>query len=155
MAFDTPTVITLFVTLLIFIACVFIHYEGLRVLTRWAALGVLQPRQRIATLICAQFVLHIVEISIFAAGFFLLVNTFEFGTLVSIVQEQVPQIQPSNFGDYIYYSAVVYTTLGMGEIVPLGPIRILTGMEAVSGLLLITWSASFTFIEMQRYWGRG
>jgi hypothetical protein len=42
----------------------------------------------------------------------------------------------------------------MGEIVPVGPIRFLTGMEAVGGLLLITWSASFTFIEMQRYWGR-
>jgi hypothetical protein len=36
--------------------------------------------------------------------------------------------------------------------VPVGPIRFLTGMEAVVGLTLITWSASFTFLKMQKYW---
>jgi hypothetical protein len=28
----------------------------------------------------------------------------------------------------------------------------LTGVEALTGLILITWSASFLFIEMQKYW---
>jgi len=153
MAIDTPTTITFIVTLALFVVCVIIHYEGLRALTRWVAHGVLQPRQRIATLICAQFILHFFEICIFAAGFFVLAEQFEFGALLNVVDSSNPLIDPSDFGDYVYYSAVVYTTLGMGEIVPVGPVRIMTGMEAVSGLLLITWSASFTFIEMQRYWG--
>ena len=60
---------------------------------------------------------------------------------------------------YFYYSAVVYTTLGFGDIIPIGPTKILTGFEALIGLGFITWSASFTFLEMQRYWrddsGRG
>jgi hypothetical protein len=34
-------------------------------------------------------------------------------------------------------------------------VRILAGMEALVGLVLITWSASFTFLKMQIYWGRG
>ena len=46
----------------------------------------------------------------------------------------------------------VYTTLGFGDLVPLGPIRHMTGSESVAGLVLITWSASFTFLEMQRFW---
>ena len=54
--------------------------------------------------------------------------------------------------DYVYYSAVVYTTLGFGDIIPLGPAKILTAMESLIGLGFITWSASFTFLEMQRYW---
>jgi hypothetical protein len=154
MAFDAPTIITFFTTLVLFLVCVIIHYEGLRGLTRWVAHGVFRPRQRIATLICAQFFLHLIEICIFATGYFVLAEQFAFGALLNVVDAGNPLIDPSSFADYFYYSAVVYTTLGMGEIVPVGPVRFLTGMESVIGLLLITWSASFTFIEMQRYWGR-
>ena len=39
-----------------------------------------------------------------------------------------------------------------GDLVPTGPIRFMAGMESVTGLLLITWSASFTYLEMVRYW---
>jgi len=153
MAIDTPTIITCIATLVLFITCVIIHYEGLRGLTRWVAHGALRPRQRIATLICAQFILHLIEIYIFATGYFVLAEHLEYGALLNVVDAGNPLIDPSDFADYFYYSAVVYTTLGMGEIVPVGPVRFLTGMESVGGLLLITWSASFTFIEMQRYWG--
>ena len=154
MTIDAPTIITFIATLLLFVTCVIIHYEGLSALTRWVSFELLRPRVRIATLICGQFILHLTEICIFAAGFFVLAEQLEYGALLNIVYDSNPQFDPSTFADYFYYSAVVYTTLGMGEIVPVGPIRFLTGMEAVGGLLLITWSASFTFIEMQRYWGR-
>jgi hypothetical protein len=49
---------------------------------------------------------------------------------------------------------VTYTTVGYGDFVPTGAIRFLCGVEALAGFVLITWSASFMFIEMQRYWGR-
>ena len=42
--------------------------------------------------------------------------------------------------------------MGYGDIVATGPIRYLTGMEALTGFVLITWSASFLFLEMQKYW---
>ncbi|MFB6261395.1 MAG: ion channel, partial [Thiohalorhabdaceae bacterium] len=56
--------------------------------------------------------------------------------------------------DFAYFSVVLYTTVGFGNIIPQGPISGLAGAEAVTGLTLITWSASFTFIEMQQFWGR-
>ncbi len=34
----------------------------------------------------------------------------------------------------------------------IGALRYLTGVESLAGLLLITWSASFLYIEMVRYW---
>jgi len=32
--------------------------------------------------------------------------------------------------------------------------RILAGSQSLLGFVLITWSASFTFLEMQTYWKR-
>ena len=61
-------------------------------------------------------------------------------------------LQSHQFYSFFYYYALVYTTLGFGRIIPLGPAKILTAMEALIGLGFITWSASFTFLEMQRYW---
>ena len=54
--------------------------------------------------------------------------------------------------DCVYFSAVCYTTLGLSDIAPIGAIRFLVGTETLAGFLIITWSASFTFVEMERYW---
>jgi hypothetical protein len=54
--------------------------------------------------------------------------------------------------DCMYFSATVYSTLGFGDLVPTQAMRLLAGIESVTGLLLITWSASFTYLEMVRYW---
>ena len=43
-------------------------------------------------------------------------------------------------------------TLGLGDLSPVGTVRLLAGMESLTGLLLITWSASFTYLEMSRVW---
>jgi hypothetical protein len=56
------------------------------------------------------------------------------------------------FFDLVYLSAMSYTTVGFGDVAPIGPIRFLTGTEALTGFVLIAWSASFTYLEMERYW---
>jgi hypothetical protein len=40
----------------------------------------------------------------------------------------------------------------LGDIQPHGDLRFLTGIESLTGLVLITWTASFLFVEMQRFW---
>ena len=47
--------------------------------------------------------------------------------------------------DFIYLSLTSYTTVGFGEVYATGPMRIVTGIESLNGLLLIGWSASFTY----------
>jgi hypothetical protein len=54
--------------------------------------------------------------------------------------------------DCVYFSFTTYTTLGFGDITPHGDLRFLTGIESLTGLVLITWTASFLYLEMQRYW---
>ena len=55
--------------------------------------------------------------------------------------------------DSVYVSATTYSTLGYGDLVPHGPVRFLLGTEALVGFVLITWSASFAYLEMGHYWG--
>jgi hypothetical protein len=152
--FDIPHLVTALVTVTIVIICVGVHYEGLSVLSRWARIGISPPRLKIATLILGQLFLHVVEIWIFAVGYFLLAQKLRFGFLIQLPYSDKLSTEVIGFLDHVYFSAVVYSTLGFGDMIPEGPVRFLTGMEAVAGLVLITWSASFTFIEMQRYWGR-
>jgi hypothetical protein len=54
--------------------------------------------------------------------------------------------------DCVYFSFTVFSTVGFGDIEPTGNLRFLTGIESLTGLVLITWSASFLYFEMQRHW---
>ncbi|MDZ7735029.1 MAG: ion channel [Gammaproteobacteria bacterium] len=56
---------------------------------------------------------------------------------------------PEGLPDYIYLSTTTYTTLGYGDLVPTGPVRAIYGTESLVGLVLITWSASLTFLEIR------
>jgi hypothetical protein len=52
----------------------------------------------------------------------------------------------------MYFSVETYSSLGFGDLVPIGPVRMLAGVEALNGLLLIGWSASYAYIAMERFW---
>jgi len=135
--------ITGFLSLGLILATVLFHYEALRIFTRMLALSGRPPRIRILYLVFGLFILHTLEIMVFAMAYW---------GLYTIGLGELQGLKSNQYFSYFYYSAVVYTTLGFGDIIPLGPIKILTGFEALMGLGFITWSASFTFLEMQRYW---
>lgn len=92
------------------------------------------------------FATHLVEIILYALGLAALDHT-NFGTLSGAVVEG-----PGWFVDHVYFSFASYTTLGIGDIVPEGDIRLVAGIEALNGLVLIAWSASFTYLVMERLW---
>ena len=142
--FSRQNITVVIVTGFIVLASVLLHYEVFSLLTRvLARLHVRIRRRRILLLIMGLLVLHVAEVWLFGIGYFLLLQ-----------DPSVGQIKGSGgeLFDLVYFSAVVYTTLGLGDLVPAGAIRLVTGMEALTGFVLITWSASFTFLEMQRFW---
>ena len=53
-----------------------------------------------------------------------------------------------------YFSFANYSSLGYGDLVPAGPLRFMAGMEALTGLVLIGWTASFMYLQMRRIWER-
>jgi len=151
---DLPLLITMLATAIIVTVCVLLHYEGLRGLSRWVTMELLPPRGRITTLILGLILLHSAEIWVFAGGYYLLESVTDYADFLHFGFGEGMVERPMTLFDHAYYSAVVYTTLGFGDVVPVGAVRLLTGTEAVTGLGMITWSASFVFLEMQRYWGR-
>lgn len=138
-------IVVLIVTIAAVSATVLLHLATLRklagVLARIDDRPVFAPLVMIFSLIAA----HVAEIWLFAGAYGWLTGRAGVGALAGLT---------GDLSDYVYYSGVSYTTVGFGDIVPRGPIRLLTGTEALTGLLMIAWSASFTFLEMQRFWGR-
>jgi hypothetical protein len=133
-------------------AIVLIHYEMLYKLATWLPTVRIKPRFRVLLGVAIIFLTHIAEIWIFALGYFLGLQADGMGGLTG---------EPSGHGlllDCAYLSFITYTTVGFGDLVPHGYIRYLSGLEALTGLILVTWSASFLFLEMQKEWptvGRG
>jgi len=136
--------IVVMLTIAVVIACVVLHYEALSGLTTGLKRVDLSPRPRILLLIFAILCFHVIEVWIFGVAYFFLISNDGHGALYASY--------PIGMLDCVYYSAVIFTTLGLGDIVPLGAVRFLTGTEALTGFVLLTWSASFTFVEMQRFW---
>jgi Ion channel len=131
-------------TIVVLTACLVMHYEVLFACNRYLPLLSHRRRPRVLVLMFAILIAHVAEIWLFAAGYAVLVGTWGLGTLGGLVDPVLV--------DYVYFSAMTYTTVGFGDVVPIGPIRFLAGVEALTGLVMITWSASYTFLEMQRDW---
>ncbi|MEO9468992.1 ion channel [Parasphingorhabdus sp.] len=89
------------------------------------------------------FLTHLAEIIIFTVAFWVMTMT-GIGSLAGA--------HSSTPADFFYFSIASYTTLGMGDIAPEGAVRIVAGLEALTGLLLIAWSASFTYLTMESVW---
>lgn len=126
------------------VACVLLHYEVLKWLSRFLAHLKKLHRTRVLILILGLMLIHLIEIWLYAFGYAIVDRRADFGHLQGKLQE--------GWLDYIYFSFVTYATVGYGDIVPVGPIRFLAAQEALSGVVLIAWSASFTFLEMGRFW---
>ncbi len=128
-------------------ASVLVHYEGLNLLSQWLAKRrEHHPRRKVLYGIFGVLSLHIVEIWIFGLTLWVLLMFTNTGSVAGGVA--------GSLLDAVYLSANTYTTVGFGDLAPVGPIRLVGGTMALTGLVLITWSASFTFLEMERYWRR-
>ena len=124
--------------------CVTMHYESLQLMYRRFD-GYSTHRQGVLFTMLGLLVAHTIAICVFGLGYWCGVAWFGLGT-----------IEPpfTHWFDTIYFSAMVYTTVGFGDLIATGPLRIVVSAEALTGLGLITWSASFTFLQMQRLWNR-
>ncbi|MGD8341688.1 MAG: potassium channel family protein [Gammaproteobacteria bacterium] len=135
-------------TIVVISVIIGLHYEVLRNCIRLLPAVAHRRRQRVIFLILVIMMTHAAEIWLFGLAYMTLLRWDMFGSIDGTVEIL-------NLIDHVYYSAMVYTTVGFGDLVPHGPIRFMTGMEALTGLVMITWSASFTFLEMQRDWRTG
>lgn len=77
---------------------------------------------------------HLFEAAIYAAGFACGAQ-WGLGGFEGVAAMQA--------ADYFYFSLINYNTLGLGAIYPTQTLRLVAGVEALNGFLLISCSASF------------
>lgn len=77
--------------------------------------------------------LHLIQSALWALLYMFLPGISEFET----------------FEKAMYFSLVTFTTLGYGEITIDSVNRILAGLEAINGIILIGWSTAFMFAIFQ------
>jgi hypothetical protein len=150
-ALSSPAPWTVVLTTLAVVSVVIgLNYEVLRNCIRLLPVVARRRRQRVIFLILIIMLTHVVAIWIFGLAYFVLIRWHAFGSIDG-------SVETLGLLDYVYYSAMVYTTVGFGDLIPQGTIRFMSGVEALTGLVMITWSASAAFLEMQRDWdgGRG
>lgn len=81
-------------------------------------------------------VLHAIEIVIWAGAYQLLMPVNELGS----------------FEEAVYFSFVTFTTLGYGDITLSEGWRLLSGIEALNGIILVGWTTAMIFSVVQNIW---
>ena len=133
-----------FVGLLLTIATVGIHAVGtswwIQRLQRIAnSLSLRSERLRGTRVLCSTatllVLLHIAEVSIWALAYLML-----------------PGDQLNSVEEAVYFSMVTFTSLGYGDVVIAAPWRLLSGIQAMSGLLIFGWSTAMLFAVVRKVW---
>lgn len=121
-----------------------IHYEVLGSL--YARLPAINTprRSKLLLVIFIAFAAHALEICLYGVVLYGLIKHAGVGGLSGA--------NGATLTNCLYFSAETYSSLGFGDLIPTGPIRLLAGAEALNGLLLLGWSASYIYIAMERFW---
>ncbi len=127
-------------------ACMWLHFLVMRRL--WVMInGKRKVRRPLLKILLILFGLHLFDVLLYAVALSLH-ELAGYGRLAGDVGHA------SNwFADHLYFSIASYTTLGIGDIVPRGSLRLISGVEALNGLILIALTASFTYLVMEKFWG--
>jgi len=83
---------------------------------------------------------HLIHVFLFAIGLHFLSN--EDSNLIGNLE--------GNWIDFFYFSLSCYSSLGFGDIYPVGSVRIISGIEALLGLMMIAWSATILYSLIEK-----
>ena len=120
------------------LVCIIVHFEALLLIEK-AVRSIKSARLYLLTSWTGLLTAHVVEIWLYGLVYW------------GCSKAGVGGLQgATDMLDHVYYSAVVYTTLGFGDIVPDPGLHMLTGSEALVGLSLIAWSATVTYGRVVR-----
>ena len=127
------------------VATILVHYEALRLASLHLPDIPVPSRFRIIFAVLAAFAAHTLEVWLYGVAYWVMSGHFGFGTLKG------PE-GGVGFEECVYFSVVTFSSVGFGDLYPTDHLRLMAGVEALNGLLLIGWSASFTYLTMQEYW---
>ena len=122
----------------------FIFYEILSTVMKLITQKNMTPRMLLSFLWSGILMAHTLSIFLYSFIYWCLVEWFGYAPLEGV--------DVQDFFSYLYYSAATYASLGLGDIYPRGMLRLISSIEVVNGLTLISWSAMFTYFSVQKMW---
>lgn len=136
--------LTIIISLVLVAATIAVHYEVLRFTSQRLTHLNIAPRSRIIVILVAALTSHMLHALLYALAYLGLENLGSFGTIGGD--------RGHDLEDAFYFSITSYTTLGIGDLYPTGALRMISGIEALNGLVMVGWSASMTYIYMEKFW---
>ncbi len=121
-----------------------LFYESLCFISRFVSGREVKPKHLMLLIMSGIFIAHAISVLIYALIYWTLVHYAGFSDLSGNIQEHFPT--------YLYFSITIYSSLGIGDVFPSDALRFLTGIEAINGLILITWSAAYTYFSVEKMW---
>jgi Ion channel len=140
-----PIAISVIISLFLVTATVLLHYELLQFAAGLPNRLTSPKRSRVLIVLAVVLAAHVLEAGLYALAYYLMQTHLGLGALNGHLE--------GGTLDYFYFSIATYTTLGMGDLHPVGVLRLVAGIESLNGLVLIGWSASFTYLTMEEFWG--
>ena len=138
------TLIAAAVSVFLVMVTTVLFYEIMRAVWNCLPKLTIAPRYRILIVMMAIFTGHTIAVWLYGIAYWLMIEFANIGSLSGEFEQ--------GFLSYIYFSAATYSSLGIGDIFPKGALRFVAGVEVLNGLVLIAWSASFTYLTMQKFW---
>ena len=135
---------TLVISLVLVALTIAIHYEVLRFTSQRLTHVHIPPRMRIILMLVAALISHVVHVMLYAGAYLLMEHLDGFGS--------IDGDRGHSLEDAFYFSITSYTTLGIGDLYPTGAMRIISGIEALNGLVMVGWTASMTYLYMEKFW---
>jgi len=135
-------ILVLLSTSIVIVLAVALHYEVLTHLSEKHFNRDWPTRLLLPVGVLIVILAHVIEIWLFALLYRYLLTIDSVGKVVGEFNNTLM--------DCAYFSFINYTSLGYGDIIPYGHIRFTAGAEALTGLVLIAWTASFTYLQMQQ-----
>ncbi|MFV0591379.1 MAG: potassium channel family protein [Draconibacterium sp.] len=103
------------------------------------------PNTRIIAITLTKYIFRIPKLTHF---FTHIIHALIWATSIYFIPET--SIDFNKFGDAVYFSLVTFTSLGYGDLTISSPWRMLSGIEAINGIMLIGWSTALMYSLIQK-----
>ncbi len=129
------------VALIVF--CVRVFYEILVHVWTWLPKVEGRPGLQVVLTMLAAFMGHTIAVWAFGVVYYLFASHLGFGSLEGKIDHHLL--------DYVYFSVICYSSLGLSNVYPVGGLQMLVGIESILGLILTGWTVTFTYIVTEKY----
>ncbi|MEH6412129.1 MAG: potassium channel family protein [Hyphomonas sp.] len=130
-------ILAILITSFTFVLSGALHYVIVSSAIRYLGAATYHRGCKLVIALCVSGIAHIGAVSLYALAY---------GAGRALGIGDLRGETPATAMDVFYFSLVSYTSLGLGDIVPTGHLRLIAGVEALNGFLLISCSAAMLFL---------